>query len=202
MDTVKQQENRDKLGLSDEQTSNPSTETATSTGGKKKDKKKDKDNDVVEEKAITPTEISKAKNKEIVDELFRDTFAKWNESMEILERIERTADDTQAVGTAALEKLNLQTEQLRAIDQGLDDLQSNIKRARSEIASFARGVARQKCIFIVVIGVCLMILLIVIAVIVWQTCTPCRALVPKINISPSDPTKPVAPINNTAILFM
>jgi len=200
LDTVKQQENRDKLGL-DDQTSNTSTDNA-STSGKKKDKKdkKDKDSDVVQEKTIAPNEISKAKNKEIVDELFRDTFAKWNESMEILERIERVADDTQAVGTAALEKLNLQTEQLRAIDQGLDDLQSNIKRARTEIASFARGVARQKCIFIVIIGVCLMVLLIVIAVIVWLTCTPCKQLVPKINIGATDPANPVT--NGTSILFM
>ena len=100
----------------------------------------------------------------------QETFKHWGESMEILDRIEQTADETQAVATAAMEKLKLQEEQFRAIDEGLDNVQSNVKRARSEIASFARGVARQKCIFIIIAGIVLAILFIVIAVIVWQTC--------------------------------
>lgn len=52
----------------------------------------------------------------------------------------------------------MQEEQFKAIDSELDTLNSNVNRAKKELVAFARGIARQKCIFIIIILVLLAVL--------------------------------------------
>ena len=65
LDTIKQQDSRDKLGL---------TEDVPET---KKEKKREKEEELVEVKTTSNT-LSKAKQKEIVDELFKVCSYKKN----------------------------------------------------------------------------------------------------------------------------
>lgn len=61
---------------------------------KKEKKKKDEDD---EKQTAVKKERMKIKDEEMANQLFKDIFALNDESMGILERIERSADDAQAV---------------------------------------------------------------------------------------------------------
>jgi SNARE protein len=154
-----------------------------------KDDKKSKRKTKKEEEIIQTTKggKKKIKNEELENELFKEIYKDQDESLAIVQRLIQKADETTDLAQESQEMLARQREQLKRIDEKMDELGSNITRGRKEIVSFLRRLACDKMIMVIVI----IIILAVIALIVWKIIEP---YLPKINVpNPSPPATTSTP---------
>lgn len=79
------------------------------------------------------------------------------ESKASTSRTKQILDQTLAVGVETSAALQKQTEQLANVDQKLDDMESNLKRADKQIRVFLRRMATDKVVmalvFLVIVGI-------------------------------------------------
>jgi len=84
-----------------------------------------------------------------------------NDDINRLQRIKQTALETQQIGTETLAKQQEQREQIIRIDQGVDQVSSNIKLANRHLRVFVRRMATDKIImgfmFLIFVGVVVII---------------------------------------------
>ncbi|KAL9645205.1 hypothetical protein ABK040_002406 [Willaertia magna] len=91
---------------------------------------------------LTPEQ--KQLHDEIEKELFAEVFATQKECIEIIDRLNKKADETINLAADSAEMLKTQREHLLRIDEELDALGSNITRAQKEVTSFLRRIRTDK----------------------------------------------------------
>ncbi|EFA81050.1 hypothetical protein PPL_05886 [Heterostelium album PN500] len=91
--------------------------------------------------------------------------------IEAVTRMQQEAIQITQVGTATLEEMAIQTEQMKRIDKHLDEVDSNLKLATRQMRAFARKMATDKLIM----GLVLLIVLAIIFVIVWSIVKPSKS---------------------------
>jgi len=77
----------------------------------------------------------------------------------------QTIDHTREVGAATAQRLGEQTEQLKRIDEGVSEIQTNLKMAAKQLRSFTRRVATDK---LIMAFICLIVIAIIF-VIIWSS---------------------------------
>eukprot|EP01061_Rhynchopus_euleeides_P007081 TRINITY_DN1604_c0_g2_i2.p1 TRINITY_DN1604_c0_g2~~TRINITY_DN1604_c0_g2_i2.p1 ORF type:complete len:229 (+),score=101.03 TRINITY_DN1604_c0_g2_i2:341-1027(+) len=102
-------------------------------------------------------------NKNEVRDAFGRIGNQQNRALNALAATEQTLATTEGVAQETGEKLVKQGEQLRAIDEELDLLGTDIQRAKRELNAFARRMATDKlilcCLFLLVLGIVVAIIL-------------------------------------------
>jgi len=86
-------------------------------------------------------------------------------SLKSLEQTLITIDNSKQVAADTASKLHEQTEKLKHIDEGVSEIQTNLKMAAKQLRSFARRVATDKLIMVFIV----LIILAVIFVIIWTS---------------------------------
>eukprot|EP00761_Pharyngomonas_kirbyi_P011732 gb/GECH01011758.1/.p1 GENE.gb/GECH01011758.1/~~gb/GECH01011758.1/.p1 ORF type:complete len:226 (+),score=62.84 gb/GECH01011758.1/:1-678(+) len=99
---------------------------------------------------------------ETPQDLLHETKNVQQESLASVQRSERIAAKTEQVGAETASRLEEDRERIQAIDDNLTELEANVKRARKEVTSFARRVATDKIILIVV---CIVVVLIAVVIV-------------------------------------
>lgn len=87
----------------------------------------------------------------------------YDESLEIVSRLINKVDETENIAADSMEMLAKQKEQLRGIDNEMDNMNSSLKIANKELSSFMRRVMRTKIILIAVAIIFALVLLCVIS---------------------------------------
>lgn len=105
----------------------------------------------------------KIKDEALEKELFKDVYALYDESLEIVSRLINKVDETENIAADSMEMLAKQKEQLRGIDNEMDNMNSSLKIANKELSSFMRRVMRTKIILIAVAIIFALVLLCVIS---------------------------------------
>lgn len=72
--------------------------------------------------------------------------------------------EAENIGVATAVKLDQQTEQMMAVERGLDDVQYNTQRARTTAAQMARGATHDRCIQCLCLSVVLTLIALIILV--------------------------------------
>jgi len=98
------------------------------------------------------------------DEVLDKAKQTQEKSKDHLEEILRTTATTKEVGSETAAKLHEQTEKLKTIDEGVSEVQTNLKLAAKQLRSFARRVATDKLIMVFIV----LIIIAVIFVIIWS----------------------------------
>ena len=88
-------------------------------------------------------------------EYSRAAVSKQKESLQSTTRSKQIVENTIQVGNEASSTLNAQTSQMKRIDQGLDDLSNNLKRANQQVKVFVRRMATDKLIMVLFLMVIL-----------------------------------------------
>eukprot|EP00760_Papus_ankaliazontas_P037688 PhM_4_TR8696/c0_g1_i1/m.61612 len=80
-----------------------------------------------------------------------------NSALESLKRSEAITTDTERIGAEAATDLRQQTEQIKQINEKLDELESHVQRAQRELNAFIRRMATDKLIlaFALLIVICI-----------------------------------------------
>jgi len=86
------------------------------------------------------------------------------QSLDALDRIANTVNDTREVGANTMESLHGQTEQLRRVDEGISEVQSNLKLASKQLRAYVRRMATDK----ILVAFMALIVIGIIFVIVWS----------------------------------
>jgi len=86
-----------------------------------------------------------------------------NQSLESLTRAANTINDTREVGARTMEQLHNQTDQLRRVDEGISEVQSNLKLASKQLRAYVRRLATDK----IIMAFMVLIVLGIIFVIIW-----------------------------------
>lgn len=126
------------------------------------------DEDVVEVKVNEAADVYKGnvgltkeqrlKHDEIEKELFAEVFSTQKDCLDIIDRLNKKAEETISIASDSAELLKQQREQLIRIDQEMDELGSNVKRARREVTAFIRRIHTDKCCAVMCLLVALAIL--------------------------------------------
>ncbi|KAG2377928.1 hypothetical protein C9374_009013 [Naegleria lovaniensis] len=104
------------------------------------------------------TKEQRQKHDDIERELFAEVFSTQKDCLDIIDRLNKKAEETIAIATDSAELLKQQREQLHRIDEEMDALGSNIKRAQKEVTSFMRRIHTDKCCAVMCLLVALAIL--------------------------------------------
>nr|AVP50010.1 NPSN11 [Naegleria fowleri]CAG4709269.1 unnamed protein product [Naegleria fowleri] len=104
------------------------------------------------------TKEQRQKHDEIERELFAEVFTTQKDCLDIIDRLNKKAEETIAIATDSAELLKQQREQLHRIDEEMDALGSNVKRAQREVTSFMRRIQTDKCCAVMCLLVALAIL--------------------------------------------
>eukprot|EP00301_Raphidiophrys_heterophryoidea_P002273 c11063_g1_i2.p1 GENE.c11063_g1_i2~~c11063_g1_i2.p1 ORF type:complete len:242 (-),score=42.09 c11063_g1_i2:260-928(-) len=94
-------------------------------------------------------------------ELVTRTRVQYDDADASIIRSKQIVADTEVVGAATINMLGKQGEQLKKIDQNLDEIQDNLKRADKLLRAFIRRMATDRLIlcwlFLIVVGVIVII---------------------------------------------
>ncbi|KPI82966.1 putative Qa-SNARE protein [Leptomonas seymouri] len=87
-------------------------------------------------------------------------------TLQSLGRSEKLLNETEALGTDAATTLRAQTEQIKSINEDLDEMHGEIGRASSELKSFMRRMARDRLIIFFAVAIVLCVIVIVVLAVV------------------------------------
>lgn len=122
----------------------------------------------------------KVKNDALEEELFKDIFDTQNQSLSIVQSLLKKADESSELATDTQKVLKEQREQLERIDEEMDHLGSNIKRAGKEITSFMRRMATDALILVLCAAATCVVVLSIIVVIICKFGV-CKLVLRQIN---------------------
>lgn len=112
------------------------------------------------------------KDEDLERKLFKEVFELQDDCMKLLEGMKKKTETIKELNTESLNIIQEQNDQLRRIDEGLDELGGNIKLARKEFASLARKLATDK---LIIVGICCFVLAVAVGIIAFFVCIPVGA---------------------------
>ena len=150
----------------------PSTTSSTKGifgfGNKQTPAAYNEEDDVVEVKRTSDVDMYKGnqnlskeqrqRHDEIEKELFAEVFSTQKDCLDIIERLNKKADETMSMASDSAALLKEQREQLMRIDEEMDALGTNVQRAQKEVRSFLRRIQTDKCCAVLCLLVALAIL--------------------------------------------
>jgi len=99
------------------------------------------------------------------DEVLNEAKKVQDASLTSLDHTLNTIEQSKTVAAETSTKLHEQTEKIKKIDEGVSEIQTNLKMAAKQLRSFARRIATDKLIM----GFIVLIILAVIFVIIWSS---------------------------------
>jgi len=100
------------------------------------------------------------------DQIVEVGAKKQDESIKSLDRTLQTIEASKGVASDTAQQLSQQTDQLRRIGEGVDEVEINLKEASRQLRSFARRIATDKIIMLMMLLVVLAIIVVIILSIV------------------------------------
>mmetsp|Transcript_2657 Transcript_2657/g.3824 ORF Transcript_2657/g.3824 Transcript_2657/m.3824 type:complete len:204 (+) Transcript_2657:303-914(+) len=128
---------------------------------KKKPLAKKKDNPTSDTIVIDEDDSGRkvVKDEKLEQELFKEVFAEQDKCIKLIDSMIGKADEAIEVNADSLAVIKAQNEQLKKINQEMDELGGNITLARKEFASLARRLATDKLIVVVICAVAFLVFL-------------------------------------------
>jgi hypothetical protein len=90
-------------------------------------------------------------DEKLENELFKDIFDTQKDCLDIIQRLNKKAEETTNIAIESVELLRQQREELEEVDKTLDELGNNTKRAGREVAIILRRLATDKVIIVTVL---------------------------------------------------
>lgn len=113
------------------------------------------DNDMEDEvRVVKKTKLAVADeelNSKLEQELFAPVFQTYDKTLQLLDKMNRDAEETIQIAQDTAVLLAQQEEKMKKIDGQLDELAATTTRAKRELVSLARKLAADKCILILCI---------------------------------------------------
>lgn len=98
------------------------------------------------------------------DDILNKAQRTQQQTVDTVDRIIKQVDETKNIGAETTQKLKEQTEQLARAEDGLNEIDDNLKLASKQLRSFARRVMTDKLI----LGFACLLVLAIIFIIIWE----------------------------------